>query len=382
MSNKAAPDVLDAPAQPVPLKPVSMPDDGSVSNDTLLLHSILSNLTEGVVILDQEGRLSLINSAAHKMVPLSSGVSAVFLSPESWGAYSPDAKNLFPVDDFPVARALRGETVEAVEFAVRRAEAPEILWIQARARPLVRPNNSQAGCVVFLRDISVLKQMGKDLLEASGAEKKRLGQDLHDGVCQILAGLKYMCNVLVGKLNSRDATEAGDVREIQLLVSQALMEADALAKGMFPVRLEAGGLVSALEELVSQASRSYRVSCRLLCENRILIHNPEVALHVYRIAQEAITNAIKHGKAKNIVLWLTCTDGRFTLIVKNDGAVSSVPSSRQGMGRRIMSARARQIGAVLQFEQSSGGGTVLTCEFSDSLAPAAECASYETSSPL
>src|SRR2546425_834031 len=133
MSNNAALDVLDSPAEPAPLKPVSMPDDGSVSNDTLLLHSILSNLTEGVVILDQEGRLSLINSAAQKMVPLSSGVSAVFLSPESWGAYLPDAENPFSLDNFLVARALRGETVEAVEFAVRRAEAPEILWIQAHA---------------------------------------------------------------------------------------------------------------------------------------------------------------------------------------------------------------------------------------------------------
>ncbi len=362
-----------------PLSPETVP----VSNETLLLHSVLSHLEEGVVVLDQDGHLSLINSAAQRMVPLRGSLSADFLLPESWGAYLPDRRSPIPVEEFPVTLALRGESVEAFEFSVRRAQGPESVWVRASAYPLIGPNHSREGCILFLRDVTVIKQMERDLLEISGAEKKRIGQDLHDGLCQILTGIKYMCNVLVGKLAARSAPESADVTEIQLLVSQALREADTMAKGMFPVKLEMDGLTPALEELASHTARLYRVSCRFLCEKRVLIANPDVALNVYRIAQEALTNSVKHGKAKNIVLWLTCANGRFTLLIKNDGRVSHEPSSRRGMGRRIMSSRADKIGATLQFEHLADGGTLLTCEFSDiPLAPPADPTPHETPQAL
>ncbi len=337
----------------------------SLPNDALILHALLSHLEEGVVVLDENGYLSLINSSAQRLVPLRSGLSTPFLSPQSWSAYQEDRKTFLSLEVFPVTRALRGEEVEPVEFFTRPPQAPEGLWIQAIARPLVGPNQARTGCILFLRDRTEHKQMQRDLLEVSGAEKKRIGQELHDGVCQILTGIKFMCNVLRGKLSATAAREAADVAEIQSLVSQALMETDLMAKGMFPVKLEVDGLTSALEDLASQMTRLYRVSCRFLCEARILILNRDVALNIYRIAQEALANAVKHGRAKNIVLWLTHAEDRFTLLVKDDGRVPSQPSSRRGMGRRIMSARADQIGATLQFEHSQGGGTLLTCEFSD-----------------
>jgi signal transduction histidine kinase len=357
--------------------------DRRVINDSLLLYAVLSHLEEGVVVLDREGHVSLINSSAQRMVPLSGGLSVPFLSPEAWGAYLPDSRTLFPAEEFPVTRALRGENAEPIEFLARHARAPEGLWIRASARPLVGPNGAKEGCVVFLRDVTAQKQMEKDLLEVSGAEKKRIGQELHDGVCQILTGIRFMCNVLIGKLSARAAPEAAAVAEIQHLINQALMETDVMAKGMIPVLLEVEGLVSALDELASQTARLYRISCRFICEKTMLVLNPEVALNVYRIAQEALTNAVKHGQAKNIVLWLTQAEGRYTLILKDDGSRPAQPSLRRGMGQRIMDSRAHQIGAELQFERLSGGGTLLTCEFSDRPpASAAEPAPHEKSKTL
>ncbi len=338
--------------------------DRRVFNDSLLLYTVLSHLDEGVVVLDRDGRVSLINSKAQEMVPLRGGLSAPYLSPESWGAYLPNSQILYPEEKFSVSHALCGETTEPIEFMARHARAPGGLWIRASARPLVGPNNVNEGCVVFLRDLTAQKQMEKDLLEISGAEKRRIGQELHDGVCQILTGIRFMCNVLIGKLSARAAPEAAAVAEIQHLVNQALMETDVMAKGMMPVLLEVEGLVAALKELASQTARLYRISCRLICEKTMFVLNPEVALNVYRIAQEALTNAVKHGKAKNIVLWLTQEAGRYTLIVKDDGSRPAQPSLRHGMGQRIMDSRAHQIGAALQFEHLSGG-TLLTCEFSD-----------------
>src|SRR4029078_9135168 len=111
-------------------------------------------------------------------------------------------------------------------------------------------------------------------------------------------------------------------------------------KGMFPVRLEMDGLTSALEELAAHSARLYRISCRFICEKRVLILNPDVAVHIYRIAQEALTNAVKHSKAKNIVLWLTQIEGRFNLIIKNDGRPGAQPSARRGLGGRVKRSQA------------------------------------------
>ncbi len=321
---------------------LDLPVPVAFANDTLLLHTLLSTLDEGVIVFDREGHVALINQAAERMM-----------------------QPLVSVDIFPVMEALQGKIIDGLETAYRPGQGLEEVRLLISARPLLGPNHTPEGCIVVVRNVTRFKQMEKDLLDVTGDEKKRLGQDLHDGVCQILTGIKYMCNVLVGKLSSRSAPESADVSEIQLLVSQALMEADTIAKGMFPVRLEAEGLTSALEELASHTSRLYRVSCRFLCEKEIVIHNADVALNVYRIAQEALTNGIKHGKAKNIVLWLTAAEERFTLIIKNDSLSIPQPSSRRGMGRRIMSSRADKIGATLLFEHVADGGTLITCEFCD-----------------
>jgi two-component system, LuxR family, sensor kinase FixL len=230
--------------------------------------------------------------------------------------------------------------------------------------PLHSPEGLE-GCMVLLCDMTERRQLERDVLEISHNEKTRIGRDLHDGVCQVLTGLRFLCNVLVGKLTAKGMAESTEVAEIQKLVSQALLESDTVAKGLFPATLEMDGLVAALEELTSKTAKLYHIACRFLCGNLVFVSSHTVSIHIYRIVQEALTNAIKHGRAKNIGVWLTSDGDYFTLIVKDDGPGSSEVSRRHGMGWRIMVYRARAIGASLGLEHLPGGGTVLTCEFSD-----------------
>ncbi len=338
--------------------------DVSGMNETLLFHSLLSHLSEGVIITDRLGTIVFINPPAQRMIDYRAPGSAADWC-KAWAPLHAAEASPLPLDQFPVLRALRGETPEDAELLLARPNPDENICVHMRVKPLKDPNALVVGCLVIVRDITEHKQLEKDLIDISGEEKRRIGRDLHDGVCQTLTGLKFICNALFGKLSEQNSPQAADISEIQQLVSQALLEADTVSKGLFPIQLETEGLVSALEELANKTSKLYHISCRFLCDKLVFISNPEVAVHVYRIVQESLTNAFKHGRARNIVVWLAPLGRRYVLIVKDDGPGREEVSRRRGMGMRIMSYRAELIGASLQFEPSHGEGATLTCEFAD-----------------
>ncbi|HVO32987.1 MAG TPA: ATP-binding protein [Elusimicrobiota bacterium] len=339
--------------------------DASAVNDSLLIHAMLSGALEGVIVTDAQGRIVWINPPAQRMIDYVGGYGSPEDVLKAWGPYLPDGVTPIPAADFPPLQAMRGELPGDGELWLRNAQAPDGLWVHVHARPIKDPNGALVGSVAMLQDLTQHRQLAKDLVDISGEEKRRIGQDLHDGVCQILTGLRFLCNALIGKLSAKESPEIADVVEIKKLVSQALLEADTVAKGLFPIQLESDGLVSALDDLTRKTSKLYHVSCRFLCDKLAYIENPEVSMHVYRIVQEALTNAIKHGHAKNIVVWLAPLGKRYALIVKDDGQGPVAVAQRRGMGWRIMTYRAERIGATLQFEASAGGGAALTCEFAD-----------------
>jgi signal transduction histidine kinase len=138
-----------------------------------------------------------------------------------------------------------------------------------------------------------------------------------------------------------------------------------VARGLFPVRLEENGLVSALEELAQGAGAFFKMQCEFHCDQPVIIRDPTVALHLYYIAQEAILNAVKHGKARHIDVRLAEANGQgCVLSVRNDGTpLEAEPAEDRGMGIRIMKYRARMIGATLLLESAPGGGAEVTCQF-------------------
>jgi two-component system, LuxR family, sensor kinase FixL len=213
----------------------------------------------------------------------------------------------------------------------------------------------------FIRDITERKRLEKEILEISEREQRRIGQDLHDGLCQHLAGIEMLAQVLAQKLKSKDNTTRAT--EIAKAVREAIGQTRLLARGLSPVTLESEGLMSALAELVLNTEKMFRVQCVFDCDEVVKFNDHAASTHLFRIAQEAVSNAIKHGHAKKIVITLRACSEHLTLSVRDDGVgFPEKFSGGNGMGLRIMQTRIGMVGGALTIEKNSdGGGVTVSC---------------------
>ena len=157
----------------------------------------------------------------------------------------------------------------------------------------------------FTRDITRRVELEREILAISEREQRRLGHDLHDDLCQQLAGIEFLSQRLASDLAARVRREAPQAKEIAQMVQRAMTQTRELARGSSPVRLEAEGLADALRELAAGTKKVFGCDCRFRCDPPVLVPNHTVAIHLYRIAQEAVSNAIKHGQARRIEISLT-----------------------------------------------------------------------------
>jgi PAS domain S-box-containing protein len=221
-----------------------------------------------------------------------------------------------------------------------------------------------AGAIARIRAETERYRLERQILEISDREQARLGQDIHDGLCQQLVSLAFDANSLEGELSRQHRPEAPTARRIARLLDRAITETRQLSRGLFPIRLEAEGLVPALEELVKATrERHPMIGCRLTSQKPVAVENRIIATHLYRIAQEAVTNAIKHSQARRITIGLKVQGNKLELRVEDDGTgIPAKPSeSRQGLGLHIMDYRARTIGGTLHVGPGQRGGTLVSC---------------------
>lgn len=199
------------------------------------------------------------------------------------------------------------------------------------------------------------------LLDIAEQEQRRLGQDLHDGLCQSLSGLSLMGRSLMKTLDEQGLHElASQARRLADLLHQSAEEARDVARGLHPVVVDSEGLVSALHELAARTDGHVR--CRLRCERAVPIADNATAQHLYRIAQEAVANALKHADARSITLSLRMRGHFLTLGVADDGCgMPEVLLKKHGMGIRLMQYRADVIGADFVIRRRKGRGTQIIC---------------------
>jgi len=213
-------------------------------------------------------------------------------------------------------------------------------------------------------DMTERKRLEKAILEISSEEQRRIGQDLHDGLGQHLTGIAFMSKVQEQKLADKGLAEAVEAARIVSLVNEAINKTRELAHGLLPVVSDAQGLMSALRRWAAEVEDLFSITCRLQIDKPVLIHDSNMSTHLYRIAQEAVNNAIKHGQAKNIAISLSAGNGNGTLRIENDGASLPEPSvNGSGMGMQIMNYRARMIGGSLKVESGGDQGVTITCIF-------------------
>ncbi|WP_367870129.1 ATP-binding protein [Luteolibacter sp. Populi] len=203
------------------------------------------------------------------------------------------------------------------------------------------------------------------ILEARESEQARIGQDLHDGLCQHLVATAFSASILQRNLEEVHVKEAGEAAKIVGLLDESITQARDLAKGLYPVPLEKEGLETALQALADTTSKRTGIDCTLDVSDRPSDLDKGTTIHLYRIAQEAINNAVKHSGAERILIEFEATADEFDLKVSDDGkgldAKAPPTPSEGGMGLHIMDYRARAIGAKLEVAPAKNGGTSIRC---------------------
>lgn len=207
------------------------------------------------------------------------------------------------------------------------------------------------------------RQLEHDIVEVSEHEQQRIGRDLHDGLCQQLAAIGCAMRALADELRPTNGTAAEDIGHVEEMVRDAITEARSLAHGIFPVHVDRLGLSTALADLAEATTRLTGVPVRTVESGTLQQLTPEAAMHLYRIAQEAAANAVKHSGGHEVAICLHARDHKLDLRVEDDGKGIEEGDmlKPRGMGLRTMQYRAQALGTELQIKPRPGGGTAVQC---------------------
>ena len=214
----------------------------------------------------------------------------------------------------------------------------------------------------FVRDISRRRQLERELLESTEREQRRIAQELHDGLGQQLGGVAYLSSVLRDRLAERKAPETEAAARIFNLVRKAIEDTRRTARGLSPIRDDPEALMVALRELAAQTADIHHLRCRVVCPRPVLIPQVTIGGHLFRIAQEAVSNAVRHGTPNRITLSLLVAHGHLALAILDDGkGIDPLLPNREGLGLRIMQYRAGLIRGTIEVSQRPRHGTRVLC---------------------
>src|SRR5262249_37554808 len=236
------------------------------------------------------------------------------------------------------------------------------VWVLGRLAPEPDGLGGVATYVGAITDMTELRRLEREILEISEREQQRIGQDLHDDLCQQLVAIQYTAAALKRDLLHAEKPIADASAEIVDLMKDAVVRTRQMARNIFPVQLDQAGLTSALQEMAEKSSRLFGIQCRLNCSSPVLLEDLTTGAHLFRIAQEALSNAVRHGHATEVAITLESEPHQLMLTIQDNGiGLPAVPVDSDGMGIHIMHYRSRMIGATLQIESSPGNGTLVRC---------------------
>lgn len=334
-------------------------DRAALRDSEARLRAILDTAVEGIITIDELGTIESCNAAAERIFGYEAGeiigrnVKVLMPNPyrQKHDGYLADYSRTGHARIIGIGREVVGRRKDGTVFPMDLS----VSEVRLEARRIFTG---------FVRDITERKRLEKEVLEISDRERRSIGQGLHDGLCQHLAGIELMSQVLEQKVAKKSKSAALQAGKIAEHVREAISQTRMLARGLSPVSMESNGLMSALKELAATVSKLFQVNCRFDCAEPILVNDNAAATHIYRIAQEAINNAIKHGKATGMMIRLRRKLAEAELIVTDNGiGLPKEIASNGGMGLQIMKYRAGMIGASLQIGPADGKGTAVMCRF-------------------
>jgi PAS domain S-box-containing protein len=319
--------------------------------------AIVDTLVDGIITIDERGIIDSMNPAAERLF----GYTAAELAGRNVNVLMPEPYH--GQHDQYLASYLRTGKAKIIgigrEVVGRRRDGSVFPMDLAVSELNVAGRRMFTGIV---RDITDRRRLQREILAAGTEEQRRIGQDLHDGLCQHLTGIAFATEVLTQKLVGRSAPEAAGLKKVAELVDQAIAQARDLARGLQPVTREAGGLAAALKRLATKVESMFHISCSFVCDGPCPIHDDTVATHLYRIAQEAASNAVTHGRARRVVIGLKISPCELRLSIEDDGiGLAAERSDGQGIGLQTMDYRSRMVGGELTIRTGERGGTIVSC---------------------
>jgi PAS domain S-box-containing protein len=242
--------------------------------------------------------------------------------------------------------------------------AEEATFDGSEVAMLTQLANDVAFGISALRARAARRQLERQVLEISEREQRRIGQDVHDGVGQHIAAAKLMCAAVARRLSARRVPFARLAARTERELSEALDETRRVARGLHPVHAGSDALMAALRDLAVSVGGMGRIRCRFVCRQPVLVADHSVATHLYRIAQEATNNAVRHGRPRRVVIALEGRDGTVRLTVRDDGRGLPIRARPvAGLGLSIMRYRASVIGASFTVSSNGRRGTAVVCEW-------------------
>lgn len=336
-----------------------------LTKERSLFEAILRQMRTGVAVFEApSGKLLLANESLQSLLKrkLPASVHITFFR-KIHARHVTDG--IYRGPDLPMERSLRkGEIVPYEEMILERGTERTIL--QVSSSPVYDAQKRMIAVVALFIDITERKRIKEQVVDISSREQQRIAHDLHDGLGQELAAIGYRVKALKSRLGRDHATEADEAGKIGVLTEAALAQIRDLVKFLQPVAMDAQGLMQSLKDLALSSSRLYRVDCRFICPRSVPITNQNVAIHVFRIAQEAVHNAIKHGKPSRIVIRLCRRRNTAELTITNNGFDFNPPRNarKRGLGLHIMSYRANVLGGELTIKRQYPKETAIKCLFS------------------
>ncbi len=253
------------------------------------------------------------------------------------------------------AKIARDATEERLAADALQKSRDELeLRVQERTVELTATNQ------VLENEIDQRSELEREILLISEREKRRIGQDLHDSLCQELAATAFVLESNAQRLGKTSKTQARAFSDAAKMVNDNVGLARDLARGMHPVELSAGGLANALREMAYRA-HTPKITCRFVCPRPVQVNDEAIALSLFRIAQEALNNTLKHAQPTNITISLKCVKRLITLIITDDGGGFGLDDPTDGLGIHIMKYRAQSVGGTLEAKSSKGDGTSIIC---------------------
>ena len=220
----------------------------------------------------------------------------------------------------------------------------------------------RARTAALAREVNAREQLQQELIELSERERRTIGNDLHDGLGQHLTAMAYAAQILSQLLAAQKHSAAGAAQQIVQLAEDGILQSRQLARGLLLTAIEPGSLNHELEELAASVQRQSGVRCYYESQQPSLVEDSTTASHIFRIAQEAVRNSIRHAHPTALHLSLTSDSQALVLVISDNGpGLPATPGSKAGVGLRVMAHRAKLIGGAFTLESTPGQGTRIRC---------------------